>query len=183
MTHDRLQFLTQFNGHLLNPFTSLVQSSLNCRVLYVVFFGDRCRFLESLCCFSLFPSHHVQITSQSRNHLSDTGAVLTHILENGCQDIDITQFVQCFEEHQQALVCSLGQRLLELLRIHARSLNNLILLLEHVHDQLRYSCGRHLYGLALRVEHGGQTHNLWNGHFCLGTYACHTLGEVGQVWC
>ena len=183
MTHDGLQLFTQLDGHFLDTLARLVQSSLYCSVLYVVFLGDRCRFLEGFRCFRLFPTNHIQITGQRRYDLSNSGTVFTHVLENGCQNVDVTQFVERIEKHQQALVCSLGQRLFELLRIHARSLNNLILLLEHVHDQLRYSCGRHLNGLALRVEHGGQTHNLWNGHFGLGTYACHTLGEVGQVWC
>ena len=182
MFHDGLQLLSQLYCHLLDTLTRLVQTSLNRRVLNVVFLGHRGCFRESLGSFLLFPFQHIQVTSQGRYHLSRTSTIFTHILEYRCQHIDVTQLIQCIEQHQKTFIGSLCQSLLELLSIHARSLDNLILLLEHIHNQLGNSRCRHLNGLSLTIQYGCKAHDLRDRHLCLCTDTCHSPGKVGKIW-
>ena len=182
MAHDRHQLLAQHNSQFLYMLASLVKACLYRIVLYVVFFGDRCSLLESLCRFLLFPLHHIQITCQSRDNLGCAGTILTHILEYWSQHIDVTQLVKPFKQHQQAFIRAACQCLLETLRIDTCCLDDLILLLEHIHNQLRNGGCRHLHRLSLTIQHSSKTHDLWDGHLCLCTYTRHSLGEIGQVW-
>ena len=54
-----------------------------------------------------------------RSRLSRTGTVLAHVLEHGCQHVDVAQFLESFEQHEQALVRGACQGLLELLGVDA----------------------------------------------------------------
>ena len=183
MLHHRLQLLTQLDSHLGNTLSGLVKTGLNSRVLNVVFLGDGRCFLKSPGSFLLLPFHHIQIASESRDDLRCAGTVLAHILEHWSQHVDVAQFVQGIKQHQKAFVGTAGKSLLEFLRIHTSSLDNLILLLEHIHDELGNGRCRHLYGLSLTIQHGCKAHDLRDSHLSLGTDTCHSLGEVGQVRC
>ena len=181
MLHHRLQLLTQLDSHLGNTLSGLVKTGLNSRVLNVIFLGDGGRFLKSSGSFLLFPLHHIQITSECGDDLRCASTVLAHILEYWSQYIDVAQFVQGIKQHQKAFVGTAGKSLLEFLRIHTRCLDNLILLLEHIHDELGNGRCRHLNRLSLTIQHGSKAHDLRDSHLSLGANASHTLGEVGQI--
>ena len=149
MSHDRLQLLTQLYRHFRYTLASFVKSSLHRIVLHVVFFRDRVSFLKSLSRFLLLPAYHFQITSQCRNHLSCTGTILAHVFEDRSQHVDVTQGVQLLQEHQQTLIGVPCDRLFEFLCIQPSSLDDLVLLLEHVHNHLRHGSRRHFHLLTL----------------------------------
>ena len=181
MFHYRKQLFTQFNGKLCNSLTRLIKSCLDCIVLHVELFGHGSTLFKSLCRFLLFPLHHFKISCQCRNHLSSTGTVLAHVLEDRSQDVDVAKIMKSLNEHQQSLVGTALQCLIELLSVQASRLYYLVLLLEHIHNQLGKSRCRHFHSLPLRIKNGSEAHDLRNCHVRLCSDTSHTLCKLGKV--
>ena len=181
MFHYRLQLLTECHRHLRHTLASLVKSCLYRRVLHIKLIRDRCTLRKRLSSFLLLPTHHIEVASKSRNHLRSTSTILTHVLEDWCQYVDVTQFVKTIQQHKKSLVSTLLQRFVELLRIKTRSLDYLVVLLEHIHNDFGNSSCRHLHRLSLAIENRSEAHNFRNSHLRLGTHARHALCEVGEI--
>ena len=136
MAHNRLQLLTECHRHLRHSLASLVKSCLYRSILHIELICDRRTLCKSLSSFLLLPPHHIEVASKSRNHLRSTSTVLAHILEYWSQYVDVAEFVKTIQQHKKSLVSTLLQRFVELLRIKPRSLDDLVVLLEHIHNNL-----------------------------------------------
>ena len=136
MAHNRLQLLTECHRHLRHALASLVKSCLHRSILHIELICDRRTLCKSLSSFLLLPPHHIEVASKSRNHLRSTSTVLAHILEYWSQYVDVAEFVKTIQQHKKSLVSTLLQRFVELLRIKPRSLDDLVVLLEHIHNNL-----------------------------------------------
>ena len=134
MLHYRLQLLTECHRHLRHTLASLVKSCLHRTVLHIKLIRDRRTLRKRLSSFLLLPPHHIEVASKSRDHLGSTGTILAHILEDWSQYVDVAQFVKTIQQHQQSLVSALLQRFVKLLRIKSRSLDDFVVLLEHIHN-------------------------------------------------
>ena len=181
MFHYRKQLFTQFNGKLCNSLTRLIKSCLDCIVLHVELVGYRDALCKSTSRLLLLPLHHVEITGKGRDHLCSTGTVLAHVLEDRSQNVDVTQIMKALNKHQQTLVGTALQCLIELLSVQASRLHYFVLLLEHIHNQLGKSSCRHFNSLPLRIKNGSEAHDLRNGHVSLCSDTSHSLCELCKV--
>ena len=181
MLHYRLQLLTKCHRHLRHTLASLVKSCLHRTVLHIELICDRRTLRKRLSSFLLLPPHHIEVASKSRNNLRSTGTILAHILEDWSQYVDVAQFVKTIQQHKKSLVSTLLQRFVELLSIKTRSLDYLVVLLEHIHNHLRHRRCRHLHRLSLAIENRSEAHDFRNSHLCLGAHASHALCEVCEI--
>ena len=181
MLHYRLKLLTECHRHLRHTLASLVKSGLNRTVLHIKLIRDRCTLCKRLSSFLLLPTHHIEVASKSRNHLRSTSTILAHVLEDWCQYVDVAEFVKTIQQHEKSLVGALFQRFVELLRIKTRSLDDFVVLLEHIHNDFGNSSCRHLHRLSLAIENRSEAHDFRDSHLCLGTNARHALCEVGEI--
>ena len=181
MLHYRLQLLTECHRHLRHTLASLVKSCLHRRVLHIELICDRCTLRKRLSSFLLLPPHHIEVASKSRNHLCSTSTILAHILEDWSQYVDVAQFVKTIQQHKKSLVSTLLQRFVELLRIKTRSLDDFVVLLEHIHDDFGNRRCRHLHRLSLAIQHRSEAHDFRDSHLRLGTHASHALCKVCEI--
>ena len=89
--------------------------------------------------------------------------------------------VVALNEHQQTLVGTALQCLIELLSVQSSRLYYLVLLLEHIHNQFGKSRCRHFHSLPLRIKNGSEAHDLRNCHVSLCSDTSHSLCELGKV--
>ena len=181
MLHYRLQLLTECHRHLRHTLASLVKSCLHRTVLHIKLIRDRCTLRKRLSSFLLLPTHHIEVASKSRNHLRSTSTILAHVLEDWCQYVDVAEFVKTIQQHEKSLVGALFQRFIELLSVKTRSLDYLVVLLEHIHNHLRHRRCRHLHRLSLTIENRSEAHDFRYGHLRLGTHSSHTLCKVCEI--
>ena len=182
MLHYWLQLLTECHRHLRHALASLVKSCLHRRVLHIELICDRRTLHKRLSSFLLLPPHHIEVASKSRNHLRSTGTILAHILEDWSQYVDVAQFVKTIQQHKKSLVSALLQRFVKLLSIKTRSLDDFVVLLEHIHDYLRNRRCRHLHRLSLAIQHRSEAHYFRDSHLRLCTHASHALCKVCEIW-
>ena len=181
MLHYRLQLLTECHRHLRHTLASLVKSCLHRCVLHIELICDRRTLRKSLSRFLLLPPHHIEIASKSRDNLRSTSTILAHILEYWSQYVDVAEFVKTIQQHEKSLVSALLQRFVELLRIKTRSLDDFVVLLEHIHNHFGNRRCRHLHRLSLAIENRSEAHDFRDGHLRLGTNASHALCKVGEI--
>ena len=181
MLHYRLQLLTECHRHLRHALASLVKSCLHRSILHIKLIRYRCTLSKRLRRFLLLPPHHIEVASKRRYHLRSTSTILAHILEHWSQHINIAQFVKTIQQHKKSLVSALLQRFVELLRIKTRSLDDFVVLLEHIHNDFGNRRCRHLHRLSLAIQHRSEAHYFRNSHLRLGTHASHALCEVGEI--
>ena len=181
MLHYRLQLLTECHRHLRHTLASLVKSCLHRTVLHIKLICDRRTLRKRLSSFLLLPPHHIEVASKSRNHLRSTSTILAHVLEYWSQYVDVAEFVKTIQQHKQSLVSALLQRFVKLLRIRSRSLDDFVVLLEHIHNDFGNRRCRHLHRLSLAIENRSEAHDFRDSHLRLGTHASHALCEVCEI--
>ena len=150
-------------------------------ILHIELICDRRTLRKRLSSFLLLPPHHIEVASKSRNHLRSTSTILAHVLEYWSQYVDVAEFVKTIQQHKQSLVSALLQRFVKLLSIKSRSLDDFVVLLEHIHNHLRHRRCRHLHRLSLAIENRSEAHDFRNSHLRLGTHASHALCEVSEI--
>ena len=181
MLHYRLQLLTECHRHLRHALASLVKSCLHRSILHIELICDRCTLRKRLSSFLLLPPHHIEVASKSRNHLRSTSTILAHVLEYWSQYVDVAQFVKTIQQHEKSLVSALLQRFVKLLSIKSRSLDDFVVLLEHIHNDFGNRRCRHLHRLSLAIQHRSEAHYFRNSHLRLGTHASHALCKVCEI--
>ena len=181
MAHYRLKLLSERDRHFRHALSSLVKSGLYRGVLHVELIGYGYALVESLGSFLLLPSYHVEVSCKSRDNLRRPRPILPHILENRSQHVNVAQFVKPVEKHKKSLVGTLFECFVELLGVQSRSLDDFVVLLEHIHNHLGNGSCRHLHRLSLAIQDGSKSHDFGDGHFRLGTHASHALRKIGEI--
>ena len=181
MPHNRHEFLTESNSHLLKAFACFVKPCLYCCVLHVKLLCDRSSFLKGFLRFLLLPDDHIDVSGKSGDHSGRSCSVLAHVFEHRGEDINTSKVVQALYQHEQTLVGGSAQCLIELFKVKPRGGGNLVRVLEQVHDEFRQRGSRHLYFLTLTIKNGGKAHNLRDGHIRLRSHTGKTLRKLRKV--
>ena len=117
MAHDRDQFLTKFNRHLVEPFLGLIQLSLYSIILYVELLIDRNSLIECHVSSLLLSFHLIDMFGQGGQCLDGTCSILAHVGEHRREHIHVTGFIQCLQEHDQRSVGIILQQVGKLLHV------------------------------------------------------------------